>query len=101
MEHDWDLARRVMWDCVGIVRSDARLEIARRRMQELRETVDAQYRASRVTQDLLELRNIVQVGGLVIESALCRKESRGLHYTESYPAHDDAWRHDTVLGMAG
>jgi L-aspartate oxidase len=101
MEHDWDLARRVMWDYVGIVRSDARLEIARRRMQELRETVDAQYRASRVTQDLLELRNIVQVGGLVIESALCRKESRGLHYTESYPAHDDAWRHDTVLGMAG
>ncbi|HEU4364087.1 MAG TPA: L-aspartate oxidase [Candidatus Krumholzibacteria bacterium] len=104
LEHDWDQARRVMWDYVGIVRGDARLEIARRRMQELRGTVEAQYWRSRVTQDLLELRNIVLVGGLVIESALRRKESRGLHYTESWPAHDDAhFLRDTVLcvGDAG
>ncbi len=98
LEHDWDHARRVMWDYVGIVRSDARLEIARRRMQELFETVEAQYWRSRVTQDLLELRNIVLVGRLVIESAIRRLESRGLHYTESHPARDDLhFRRDTVL----
>jgi L-aspartate oxidase len=98
LEHDWDQARRVMWDYVGIVRSDARLEIARRRMQEFHDTVEAQYWRSRVTQDLLELRNIVLVGGLVIESAIRRKESRGLHYTESYPLRDDVHcLHDTVL----
>ncbi len=98
LEHDWDEARRVMWDYVGIVRSDARLGIARRRMQEMRETVDAVYWRSRVNQDLLELRNIVLVGGLVVESALLRKESRGLHFTESHPGHDDAaFLHDTIL----
>jgi L-aspartate oxidase len=98
MEHDWDHARRVMWDYVGIVRSDERLAIARRRMQDLQDTVEAVYWKSRVTQDLLELRNIVMVGGLVIESAGRRRESRGLHYTESYPRHDDAhFLHDTLL----
>jgi L-aspartate oxidase len=99
LEHDWDEARRVMWDYVGIVRSDARLDIARRRMDEIRATVEALYWKSRVTQDLLELRNIVMVGGLVIESARRRKESRGLHHTESHPGHDDArFLCDTVLG---
>jgi L-aspartate oxidase len=98
MEHDWDHARRVMWDYVGIVRSDERLAIARRRMQDLQDTVEAVYWKSRVTQDLLELRNIVMVGGLVIESAGRRRESRGLHYNESYPRHDDAhFLHDTLL----
>jgi L-aspartate oxidase len=91
-----------MWDYVGIVRSDARLEIAMRRMQEFYETVEAQYWRSRVTQDLLELRNIVLVGRLVIESAIRRLESRGLHYTESHPGRDDAhFRHDTVLCARG
>jgi len=98
VEHDWDLARRTMWDYVGIVRSNARLDIARRRMSEIRETVEGVYWRSRVTQDLLELRNIVLVGNLVIESARRRRESRGLHYTESYPRRDDErFGHDTVL----
>jgi L-aspartate oxidase len=101
LEHDWDQARRTMWDYVGIVRSDARLAIARRRMAVFEETVDAQYWRSRVTLDLLELRNIVRVGRLVIESALRRKESRGLHCTESYPERDDVhFLHDTVLDPA-
>ncbi|HET6347494.1 MAG TPA: L-aspartate oxidase [Candidatus Krumholzibacteria bacterium] len=98
LEHDWDEARRVMWDYVGIVRSDARLEIARRRMRVLSETVNGVYWRSRVTQDLLELRNIVAVGELVIESARQRRESRGLHYTESHPQRDDTgFCRDTVV----
>jgi L-aspartate oxidase len=101
LEHDWDQARRTMWDYVGIVRSDARLAIARRRMAVFEETVEAQYWRSRVTLDLLELRNIIRVGRLVIESALMRKESRGLHYTETYPERDDArFLHDTLLDPA-
>ncbi|HXS08849.1 MAG TPA: L-aspartate oxidase, partial [Candidatus Krumholzibacteria bacterium] len=102
LEHDWDEARRVMWDYVGIVRSDARLDIAAQRMQNLAGTVDIVYRRSRVTQDLLELRNIIAVGQMVIESARRRKESRGLHYNESHPARDDArFQHDTVLELKG
>jgi L-aspartate oxidase len=98
LEHDWDQARRVMWDYVGIVRSDARLAIAHARMASMAATVEALYRKSRVTQDLLELRNIVQVGRLVVESALWRQESRGLHFTESYPERDDdRFLCDTVL----
>ena len=87
-------ARRIMWDYVGIVRSDRRLEIARRRMDQLRETVVALYWNTRLTRDLLELRNIILVGELIIESALRRRESRGLHYTETYPGRDD----DNFLG---
>jgi L-aspartate oxidase len=101
IEHEWDEARRVMWDYVGIVRSDARLEIAARRMGVLADTVGAVYRQSRVTQDLLELRNIIEVGQRVIECAQARRESRGLHYTESHPERDDArFRRDSVLEQA-
>lgn len=101
LEHDWDQARRTMWDYVGIVRSDHRLAIADRRMAMLEETVDAQYWRSRVTMDLLELRNIVRVGRLVIECALRRRESRGLHYTESHRQRDDAaFLCDTVVEPA-
>jgi len=100
LEHDWDQARRVMWGYVGIVRGDGRLAIAAQRLSALADTVESVYRRSRVTQDLLELRNIVQVGRLVVESAQRRKESRGLHYTESYPAVDDAhFLRDTVLAL--
>jgi L-aspartate oxidase len=102
LEHDWDEARRVMWDYVGIVRSDERLAIAAGRMRVLAETVDAVYRKSRVTQDLLELRNIVAVGRLVIESARARAESRGLHFNQSHPERDDTrFQRDTVLELAG
>jgi L-aspartate oxidase len=101
LEHDWDQARRVMWDYVGIVRSDARLEIAASRMRALADTVGAVYRRSRVTQDLLELRNIIEVGQRVIECAQMRPESRGLHYTESHPDRDDAhYAGDTLVELA-
>ncbi|MEE9270683.1 MAG: L-aspartate oxidase, partial [Candidatus Krumholzibacteria bacterium] len=98
LDHDWDEARRVMWDYVGIVRNDERLDLARRRMRELESTVESLYWKCRLTQDLLELRNVVLVGQLVIRCALKRKESRGLHYTESYPQRDDdAFGGDTVV----
>ena len=101
LEHDWDEARRVMWDYVGIVRSDARLAIASERLSSLAATVEAIYRRSRVTQDLLELRNIVQVGRLVVSSAQSRKESRGLHFTESYPERNDAHFLRDTIRVAG
>jgi L-aspartate oxidase len=100
LEHDWDEARRVMWDYVGIVRSDERLAIADERMSLLAQTVEREYRRACVTQDVLELRNIVQVGRLVVRAAQARKESRGLHYTESYPTRDDdRFVRDTVLTL--
>jgi L-aspartate oxidase len=97
VDHDWDEARRVMWDYVGIVRNDTRLDIALQRILQLKETVEALYWKCRLTQDLLELRNIILVGELVIRSAQRRKESRGLHCTESYPRQDERFRRDTVL----
>ncbi|MDH3217389.1 MAG: L-aspartate oxidase [Candidatus Krumholzibacteria bacterium] len=99
VDHDWDESRRVMWDYVGIVRNDTRLDIARERMLQLKSTVEALYWKCRLTQDLLELRNIILVGELVIRSAQSRKESRGLHYTESYLERNDDFRTDTILSI--
>jgi L-aspartate oxidase len=94
--HNWDELRRVMWDFVGIVRSDQRLLKARRRIQMLEHEISYHYRHYLISRDLLELRNLVQVSRLIVESALLRKESRGLHYTIDYPdLADDA--SDTVL----
>ncbi len=97
VDHDWDSARRVMWDYVGIVRNDHRLEIAAQRMAQIRKTMSELYWNCRLTKDILELRNIVLIGELIIRSAKLRKESRGLHYTESYPDQDDRYRKDTIL----
>jgi len=99
VDHDWDEARRVMWDYVGIVRSDERLELATQRMRVIEETVEDLYWNYRLTQDILELRNVVLVGRLVIESARARKESRGLHYTETYPERAADAR-DTFVQLA-
>ena len=102
LEHDWNEARRIMWDFVGIVRSDLRLQIARERMRQMRETTQSLYWNCRVTQDLLELRNIIVVGQLIIECALRRKESRGLHFTETYPDRDDVrFGRDTIIEPEG
>jgi L-aspartate oxidase len=98
IDHTWDTVRRLMWDYVGIVRSEDRLQTARKRLDVLREEIEGYYVAFLLAPDLVELRNIAQVGEIIIACALSRKESRGLHYLLEYPRRDDAnWRRDTFV----
>lgn len=80
LDHNWDAVRRVMWDLVGIVRTDQRLAFAARRLALLREEIEHDYDTLRLSPDLIELRNIALVGSLIVGSALRRPESRGLHF---------------------
>jgi L-aspartate oxidase len=85
VHHNWREIRRFMWDYVGIVRTTKRLERALNRVNLLKEETQEYYGHFRVTPDLIELRNLVEVAGLIVRSALTRQESRGLHYTSDYP----------------
>jgi L-aspartate oxidase len=94
--HNWHELRRFMWDYVGIVRTSKRLERASHRIKLLNDEIDEYYRNFRVSNDLIELRNLVLTAELIVNSARARHESRGLHASRDYPGLLPEAR-DTVL----
>jgi len=98
VSNNWEEIRMCMWNYVGIVRSNKRLERAKRRIDMIAGEIEEYYRNFTITTNLLELRNIATVAGTIIECSRLRKESRGLHYNLDYPDRDDiTWLRDTVV----
>ncbi len=96
VEHNWNEVRSCMWDYVGIVRSEKRLNRAKLRIQNLRKEIKQYYSDYVITSDLLELRNLADVADIIIRSALNRKESRGLHHMSEYP-NENKKNIDTII----
>ena len=98
--HDRKEIQQIMWDYVGIDRSNLRLDRAQRRLKLITDEIENFYKRTKVVEGLIELRNLATVANLIVRSALSRKESRGLHFTTDYPNRDDHhWLHDTVISM--
>ena len=95
--HNWDEIRRLMWDYVSIVRTDNRLRRAATRLRNLHKEVREFYWGHRVNTDILELRNLVAVASIIVDCAVRRTESRGLHFTLDHPARDERLLHNTVV----
>jgi L-aspartate oxidase len=98
VSHNWDQLRRLMWNYVGIVRTEKRLALVQERLGILVQEINSLYNESLLTPDLIELRNIALVAELIVRCARMRKESRGLHFLADYPATDDIhWCKDTIV----
>ena len=97
ISHNWDELRKIMWNYVGIVRSDNRLKIALEKINLIEKEVNEHYYQHRISVDLLELRNIIHVSKLIIKSAMLRKESRGLHYSIDYKKTNIKYAQNTYI----
>lgn len=98
ISHNWDQIRRLMWNYVGIVRSEQRLKLVKKRMQPILDEVAQHFNDYLLTPDLIELRNLALIAELIVKSAMIRKESRGLHYMLDYPEKDNVnWLKNTIL----
>ena len=97
ISHNWAELRKIMWNYVGILRSDKMLKMASHRFKIISDEVNEFYHTQRISSDLLELRNIIDVSGIIIDSAINRKESRGLHFNKDLPDTNHKYKKNTEL----
>ena len=97
VNYNWDDIRKIMWNYVGIIRTEKNLHLANEKIALIEKEVNLYYSKYYISSDLLELRNIVNISKLIIKSALARKESRGLHFSKDYPISNDKFKKDTLI----
>jgi L-aspartate oxidase len=96
--YNWDIIRRLMWNYVGIVRKNSRLRLAQNHLAQIQREINEHYPNISLNSDLIELRNLATVAELIVNCALNRRESRGLHFNVDYPQKDDEhWQRDTII----